>query len=136
MKHSSHKVGMNHWHLVWSTKYRYKMMKKSGNKNLVEAAIRKAASENNIKIHVLNVQADHIHLLVTFPRGMVDSDAFQILKGRSAYLIFRNKEKTRLRYPRGHFWSSGGCSVSVGISDYSKTARYIVEQDVHHAEVI
>ena len=132
MRRSSHKIGMNHWHFVWATKYRYKMMRKPENKNLVEAAVRKAASEHGIKIHVLNVQVDHLHTLVSLPRGMTDSEAFQILKGRSAYLIFRNREKTRLRYPRGHFWSSGGCAVSVGMSDYTKTARYITEQDKHH----
>lgn len=109
------------------------MMRKPENKNLVEAAIRRAASEHGIKVHELNVQSNHVHALVSLPRGMTDSTAFQRLKGRSAYLIFRNKEKTRLRYPRGHFWSPGGCGVSVGMSDFEKTSRYIVEQDEHHA---
>ena len=134
MKHSSHKVGMNFWHLVWATKYRYRMMRKPENKNLVEAAIRRAAFRHDIGIHVLSVMEDHVHCLVTLPRGMTDSKAFQLLKGGSAHTIFRNKERFRLRYPRGHFWSPGGCGVSVGYSDYEKTYRYVTEQHLHHAE--
>ena len=130
---SSHKVGFSVWHLVWATKYRYKMMRKANNKNLVAAAIRKSACEHGIAVLELAVQADHVHSLVRLPRGMTDSRAFMLLKGRSAYLIFRNKEKTRLRYPRGHFWSPGGCATTVGQADYQTVVRYIENQESHHA---
>ncbi len=133
LKHFSHKVGLNFWHFEWCTKYRYNMMRKLENKNLVEAAIRKAANEHNIKIHHISVLPDHLHLLATLPKGMTDSKAFQLLKGRSAYLIFRNKEKTRLRYPKGHFWSPGGCAVTVGYNDLTPMVNYIESQEEHHA---
>jgi len=132
LRRFSHKVGLNFWHLEWCTKYRYKMMQKLHNKNLVEAAIRKAATENKIKIHYISVMPDHIHLLATFPRGVTDSEAFRVLKGRSAYLIFRHKEKMRLRYPRGHFWSPGGCAVTVGYNDFISMVTYIQNQENHH----
>ena len=77
----SHKVGLNFWHLEWCTKYRYQMMGKLENKKLVEAAIRKAAFEHRIQIHFISVMPEHVHLLVTFPHGMTDSKAFQLLKG-------------------------------------------------------
>jgi putative transposase len=134
LRKSSHKVGLSVWHLVWATKYRYKMMRKLENKNLVAAAVRKAAFEHGVEVLVLAVQEDHVHVLVRLPRQMTDSRAFMLLKGRSAYLIFRNKEKYRLRYPKGHFWSPGGCAVTVGQSDFETTARYIQNQEVHHAQ--
>ena len=84
MEHYSHKVGNNFWHLEWCTKYRYKMMRKLENKNLVDAAIRKAAKEHKIIIHELSVMPDHIHLLVSLPNGMTDSKALNLLKGGSA----------------------------------------------------
>jgi putative transposase len=104
------------------------MMRKLENKNLVAAAIRKAASEHGIAVHELFVMPDHVHLLVVLPHGMTESEAFRVLKGRSAYLIFRHKEHMRLRYPRGHFWSVGGCAVTVGYSDYTKTRDYVRNQ--------
>ena len=58
LKHYSHKVGVNYWHFEWCTKYRYKMMRKLGNMNLVKAAIRKAAHEHGIIIYELEVPID------------------------------------------------------------------------------
>jgi len=128
----SHKVTMNFWHLEWCTKYRYNMMGKLENKNLVEATIRKAAHENKIIIREISVMPDHVHLLVTLPNGMTDSRALQLLKGRSAYLIFKNKEKTRLRYPQGHFWAPSSCALTVGFNDVATCAGYIRNQEKHH----
>ncbi|MCF7861323.1 transposase [Candidatus Woesearchaeota archaeon] len=96
LRHSSHKVGMNYWHFEWCTKYRYNMMSKLDLKNLVCATIRKSAKEHQIKIHILKVLPDHIHLLATLPNQMLDSRAAMLLKGRLAYLIFRNREHVRL----------------------------------------
>ncbi len=107
-------------------------MRKLENKNLVDAAIRKAAKEHKIIIHELSVMPDHIHLLVSLPNGMTDSKALSLFKGRSAFIIFRNKEKTRLRYPQGHFWSSGNYAATVGHNDIESCTRYIRNQEQHH----
>mgnify|MGYP000278480013 CR=1 FL=1 len=129
----SHTVGVNYWHFEWCTKYRYCMMKSSSIKNLVIAAIRRAAKEHKIKIHILKVLVDHVHLLATLPNNMTDSEARRLLKGRSAYLIFRNREHIRLRYPKGHFWSAGSCAVTVGYNDLDAITEYIENQEKHHA---
>ena len=128
----SHKVTMNFWHLEWCTKYRYNMMKKDEIKNLVEATIRKAAHEHGIIIHEISVMPDHVHVLVTLPPGMNDSRALQLLKGRSAYLIFKNREHVRLRYPKGHFWAPSSFAITVGYSDLNTCKGYIQNQAIHH----
>ena len=110
-------------------------MRKFGNKNLVAAAIRKAAKEHSIKIHYLKVLPDHLHSLLTLPHGMTDSKAMQLLKGRSSYILFRVKEKFRLRYPKGHFWSPGGCATTVGYNDLNAMIKYIENQEEHHGVV-
>ena len=135
LKRFSHKVGLNFWHFEWCPKYRYKMMRKLENKNLVEAAIRKAAHEHRIKIHSLAVLPDHVHSLATLPHGMTDSKALQLLKRRSAYILFHVKEHFRLRYPQGHFWSPGGCAVTVGYNDVHSMTTYIENQVAHHGVV-
>jgi len=131
----SHKVHLNFWHLQWCTKYRYKMMSKQENRNLVAAAIRKAACENRIEIIELEVMPDHVHLSCTLPNNMTDSQALGLLKGRSAYLIFRHKPHMRLRYPKGSFWSSGNCSITVGYNTLETVNNYIRNQETHHQAV-
>ncbi len=54
------------------------------------------------------------------------------MKGRSSYLIFKNKEKIRLRYPKGHFWAGGGCAVTVGYNDLTDAMDYVKNQSEHH----
>ena len=75
---------------------------------------------------------DHVHLIATLPRGMLDYKSLQLLKGGSAYLFFKNHPKARLRYPQGHLWSRGGDAVTVGYNQLSDTERYILEQAKHH----
>ena len=132
LEHYNHKVGINFWHMNWQTKYRYKMFAKFEYKNLAEACIRKAASRHGIKIHIINVMPDHVHALVTLPKGMNDETAFQRLKGGSANSFFKNHPKARLRYPQGHLWSRGGTAVTVGYNQLSDTVLYILNQAKHH----
>ena len=132
LEHYNHKVGINFWHMNWQTKYRYKMFAKFKYKNLCEASIRKAAKRHNIKIHILSVMPDHLHMLATLPKGMIDEKAMQILKGCSAFTFFKNHPKARLRYPKGHLWSRGGSAVTVGYNQLSDTVIYILEQAKHH----
>ena len=76
---------------------------------------------------------DHLHTLVTLPKGMTDEKAMQLLKGGSAYSFFKNHPKARLRYPQGHLWSRGGSAVTVGYNQLSDTIKYILEQAKHHS---
>ena len=132
MRHLSHKVTMNFWHFEWCTKYRYKMMQRLEIKNLVLAAIRKAAHEHGIVFRVLKVLPEHVHALATLPNGMTDSRALALLKGRSSYLIFRNREHVALRYLKRHFWSPSSYSATVGMTDLAACEEYINNQEIHH----
>jgi putative transposase len=101
-------------------------------KNLCEACVRKAASRHCIKIRIISVMPDHVHLIATFPRGMTDEKAMQFLKGGSSNFFFKNHPQARLRYPQGHLWSRGGCPVTVGYNQLSETEQYILNQAKHH----
>jgi putative transposase len=111
------------------------MMQRSEIKNLVTAAIRKAAHENGIVFRKLKVLPDHVHSLATLPNGMTDSKALALLKGRSSYLIFRNREHVALRYPKRHFWAPSSYSATVGVNDLAACDAYIENQESHHGVV-
>ena len=132
LRRYSHKVGLNFWHMEWCTKYRYNMMNKLKNKNLVTACILKVAKTHKIKVHIISVMPDHIHMLVSLPKNLTDSGALSILKGGSSYFIFRNNENFVLRYPKRNFWSAGSCSVTVGYNDLESMTNYIENQEQHH----
>ncbi len=65
------------------------------------------------------------------PHGMDEAKAVKLLKGFSAWKIFRIKEKFLLRYPKRHFWSRGYMASTIGI-DTEKIIKYILNQEKHH----
>ena len=110
----------------------YKMFGKFKQKNLVEVSIRKVANRHKIKIHILYVMPEHVHMMITSPHN-INSKALMLLKGGSAYIFFKNHPKSRLRLPQGHLWSAGGCAITVGYNEFSTVEKYIKNQTKHHA---
>ena len=131
----NHSVGISIWEFEFCPKYRYKIFRKWKYKKLVEACLRRAASENKIKWIELSVQPEHIQGTAKIPMTMAPTRALQILKGRSAYLFFRNNEKARLRYPRGHLWARGKFGASLGFITVEVANNYVKNQDRHHGTV-
>jgi len=127
----NHCVRKSVWHIEWCTKYRYEMMRKHENRKLVEAAIRQAAFRHGIKLLALEVMPEHVHSVAILPKGMDEEKAANLLKGYSAWKIFRAKEKFCLRYPKRHFWSRGYMARTVGV-DEAKMIHYVENQQLHH----
>jgi putative transposase len=130
----SHSVGKNTWHIEWCTKYRYEMMRKEENRNLVAACIRQAAHRHGIKLRILEVLPEHVHTVVELPHGMAATKAVNLLKGYSSWKIFQVKEHFGLRYPKRHFWSRGYMTRTVGV-DEEVAIGYVESQLEHHGVV-
>ena len=132
-RHSSHSVGNNIWHLEWCTKYRYGIFRKPYYKNLMTILLHEAANRYGMEVVTLNVQPNHLHIIVLLPRGMTEIKAQQLLKGYTARLFFLSAPELRLRYPQGHLWSRGKFGITVGFRDLPYMIDYVNNQDVHHA---
>ena len=88
---------------------------------------------HEIKIIELNVQPEHIHCVVLVKFSFSVSRVLQLLKGISSRLYFQQKEKARLRYPRGHLWSRGKFASSVGFVQLDILRNYVRTQDEHQS---
>ena len=124
-------VGNNYKHIQITTKYRYKMLSKEKIKTFCKIAIEETCQRHKIEILLLNIQAEHVHMIVDCPRTFSDAKLLQIIKGASAFLIFRLCPNSRKRYPRGHFWSAGYFCCSIG-AEFDSVFEYVKNQDLHH----
>jgi putative transposase len=131
-KHYKHSVGHNFKHVQITPKYRYSMMRKEKLKVFCKVSIEEACKNHRIDIVILKVMPDHVHMIVDCPRTMCDSKLVQIIKGLSAYLLFRICPNLRKRYPNGHFWNGGYFCCSVG-AEFDAVFAYIDQQELHHA---
>ena len=122
----------NFQHMIFVTKYRYKMFGKSKTIDSIRKALYDVAERYKMTIKELSFGDDfsHVHLEVSVPNTMSISRAVQLLKGYSSYIVFKEVPKHRLRYPQGHFWTAGYSNGSVGPRDENTLQNYIRKQDI------
>ena len=105
------------YHLVWITKYRYKVL--NGELGLrVRDIIREACGEMDVIILSGVVSTDHVHLFVSASPKISVSNIVQKLKGKSSHKIQREFPHLKKRYWGQHIWARGYfCASSGNITD-------------------
>ncbi len=124
----SHSIWYCHYHIVWVPKYRFRILKDKV-KIEVEESIRMFSEQLGCKIEELNIQEDHVHLLVMVPPKVAVSKYIGTIKGRSAIRVFSRFPGLRQRpYWGNHFWARGYCLDTIGL-DLEKIRKYVVYQE-------
>ena len=124
----SHTIWHRQYHIVWTPKYRFRIL--SGPVAEEVSQCIRAFSENlRCEIIELNVQNDHVHLLVMIPPKVAVSDYVGTVKGRTAIRVFnRFRHLKRKPYWGNHFWAKGYCADTVGL-DAEKIRAYVKYQE-------
>ncbi len=124
--HSNHQLQV---HLVWSTKYRYEVLK--GDIQIrCRDLVRQTCDSLDIQILKGVVSKDHIHLHVSYPPKLSVSDMLKRLKGRSAKILLMEYTELKKRYWGGHLWGIGYGAWSTG----NITDEMIQQYLDHHKE--
>ena len=115
-------------HLVWCPKYRRRAL-------LGEVAIRlnelfnQACEVNDWEIIELNIQRDHVHLLIqTNPKESI-SEVVHRLKGGSSFIIRKEFPELEEFLWGDSFWCDGYFAESVGQTNEKKIQEYIKNQN-------
>ncbi len=86
---SSHTVFYHRFHIVWITKYRYKVLQ--GNLRIrVREIIAQAAERLGIRIINGVLSADHVHIMAEIPPHVAVSQFVKVAKGRSSRKFNKN----------------------------------------------
>ena len=91
-KKLSHVIYRCDYHIVWTPKYRFKILEGLVKKQL-EEDIKMLLEWIGCEKKELNIQIDHIHLIVSVPPKVSISKLMGVIKGKTAIKIFKN-------YPR------------------------------------
>ena len=100
----SHTVFYHRYHIVWITKYRYKVLQ-GKLRERVRDIIRQVCREMGVQIIEGVLSSDHIHIFVSVPPHVAISDLMQRAKGRSSYKIQMEFPEIRKRYWGRRFWA-------------------------------
>ena len=83
----------------------------------------------NCMIEELNVQEDHVHILVLIPPKISVSQYVGTVKGRTAIRVLNKFKQLKQRpYWGNHFWSRGYCVDTIGL-DEEMIKKYIKYQE-------
>ena len=131
-----HGVGWSTWHFQWVTKYRYKVFIEVKLQKLCEIFIYEAAKRHNFKIVDLEIDVDHVHVLVEIRPSVAPARVVNILKGYSARMLFMAAEKDLKKfYWRSKrvrsLWGKGKFIGSIGHITLEKAKIYL---EAHHAK--
>lgn len=121
------------YHIVWTPKYRFRVL--SGLvKDLVEHDIRMLAAWKGCEVIELNVQIDHVHLVVSIPPKLSVSTLMGIVKGKLAIKLFKSYPQLKKKpywgntAPATRFWARGYFVNTVGINE-DHIRRYVKYQE-------
>lgn len=115
------------YHIVWIPKYRRRVLQGEIARRVKEL-LEECAEINRWEIHELNVQLDHVHLLIQLRPNISISRAVQFFKGG-------NSKKLREEFPElqeflwgDSFWADGYFSETVGQLNMEVIREYIKNQ--------
>ena len=127
-KKLSHTVYYCVYHIVWLPKYRYKILE-GVIKEFLEAEIKNLSMYKGVEVKELNIQKDHVHIVVSIPPKTSVSEYMGYLKGKTAIKLFQRQSEMRKKpYWGNHFWARGYFVSTVGL-DEEVIKKYVKYQD-------
>jgi len=115
-RRQSHATYDCRYHLVWVTKYRFRVIDKE-----VEIALKWAIKDicdwKDIEILEGAVKEEHVHLYLQIPPKYSISDVMKWLKGKSSERLLQKFPALEKQYWGRHLWARGYFVSTVGITD-------------------
>ena len=121
---SSHTITRLTVHLVWVTKYRYKVLEGEVQKRCREL-IRQDWASKNIQILKGVVGKEHVHMHIEYPPKESISGIMKQFKGRTSRKLQDEFKYLKKRYWGQRFWSSGYGGWSTGNVTEEMVQKYI-----------
>ena len=115
------------YHIVWSTKYRKRII---GGKieSRPKELFGQIASEYDFTIQELEVMPDHCHVFVTSHPKYAPSRIVKLLKGISARKLFMEFPGIKNKLWGGHLWNPSYYIGTVGNMSQDVVLKYIQQQ--------
>lgn len=127
-KSSAHAIYLCQYHLIWTPKFRYNVLKWGVDEEL-KKIFHEIANKYEFNIISLEVMPDHVHLFVGSKPDIAPSDIVRIFKSISAIEVFKRFPKLRAFYSKAKvLWSKGKFISTIGVVSAETVKKYIAEQ--------
>ena len=124
IRKNSHSVSWLTVHLIYVTKYRYKVLKGEVQKRCREL-MKQDCHRMDLRILKGVVSSDHVHIHIEYPPKLSVSEITKQLKGRSSRKLQSEFAHLRKRYWGQRFWGRGFGAFSTGNITDEMVQEYI-----------
>jgi putative transposase len=115
---STHSVYNTQYHIIWTPGYRRKILVKGVKEYLEKLFNNMEGIDEDIEVRKVNVQTDHVHIIIVIPPRVSVSSAVKYMKSLSGKKL---KERfdfmKKAIYGRGGIWSRGYCVSTVELNE-------------------
>ena len=113
----SHSMWLCTYHIVFCPKYRYKVLEGKAEVIVRNELYRLCSMKDMIQIEEINIQSDHVHMIISLPPKYSVSDIMGYLKGKTAVKLLQTQKQLSKQYWGRHIWSRGYCVSTVGLNE-------------------
>lgn len=125
----SHSKWVCKYHIVFTPKYRRKIIYNQYREDLIEI-FKRLCSYKGVEIIEGHMMPDHVHMLLSIPPKIAVSTFIGYLKGKSALQMFDKHANLKYKFDNRHFWAEGYYASTVGLNE-ATVKKYIAEQEKH-----
>lgn len=120
-----------HYHIVWCTKYRRKVLT-SDIEAFLKEELSRIAEEKGFSVDECEVgDMDHVHCFVSAPTTIPPCQVVRYLKGISGRHLFLKFPEIKEKLWRGHLWNGSYFLETIGSTSEENVRRYIERQKDH-----
>ena len=133
-KKLSHTLYECKYHIVFCPKYRFRIFKDEISEYSKQQIYILCRYKESVEIMELNVQADHIHLVMSIAPKYSVSSLMGYVKGKLSLRLFQRYEQIGKRYWGRHLWARGFCVSTVGLNE-DQIRKYVQWQEKREKEM-
>ena len=117
-KKSNHAIYKTQYHIVWVTKYRLRILNPGFSAHVKQLLFKASKSIPAVEMEEVNVQKEHVHMVVIIPPRYSVAEIVGRLKGITSLYMRRYYKWLRKRYGKKEvLWSPGYFVSTVGIDE-------------------
>jgi len=116
------------YHVVWSVKYRRKVLTPDIEAFMKEL-VQQIASEKGFTVHLFECgECDHVHCFISAPPKISVTDIVRYLKGISGRFLFLEFPEIKEKLWKGHLWNDSYFVETIGSTSEENMRKYIERQ--------
>ena len=116
-KRLSHSVWLCKYHIVFCPKYRYGILEGKAEVFVRNELYKLCGQKDQVTIEEINLQSDHVHIMLSIPPKYAVSEIMGYLKGKTAIKLFQEQRELTKRYWGRHVWACGYCVSTIGFNE-------------------